>query len=165
MDGDGGGGGDRNRRLHPAGIPDIRHRASVVASTDVWGSVAGAVAGDHAAVTSIMSGTVADPHSFEASPADTARSPMPRWSSSTAAATTTGSTVCSRTTRMCRPSMPTRYAPIPQEPANEHVFYDPATAKAVAAQIADRLSTIDAVATPTPTAPTPRHSPGRPTRS
>ena len=46
--------------------------ANVVASTDVWGSVAGAVAGDHAAVTSIMSGTVADPHSFEASPADTA---------------------------------------------------------------------------------------------
>ena len=46
--------------------------ASVVASTDVWGSVASAVVGDHGEVTSIVSGTVADPHSFEASPADTA---------------------------------------------------------------------------------------------
>ena len=46
---------------------------------------------------------------------------------------------------------------MPREPANEHVFYDPATAKAVAAQIADRLAAIDA-ATPTPTAPTPRSS-------
>ncbi|HJT93867.1 MAG TPA: zinc ABC transporter substrate-binding protein, partial [Mycobacterium sp.] len=46
--------------------------ASVVASTDVWGSVASAVAGDHAAVKSIVTSTVEDPHSFEASPSDAA---------------------------------------------------------------------------------------------
>ncbi len=118
--------------------------ASVVASTDVWGSVAGAVAGDHAAVTSIMSGTVADPHSFEASPADTA-------------AITDASLVVFNGgdydhwvehVLEDHPDVPTvdAYAlrPNAQEPANEHVFYDPATAKAVAAQVADRLSAIDA---------------------
>src|SRR6266436_2689126 len=45
---------------------------AVVASTDVWGSVASAVAGDHATVKSIVNSAVDDPHSFEASPADAA---------------------------------------------------------------------------------------------
>jgi zinc/manganese transport system substrate-binding protein len=45
---------------------------NVVASTDVWGSVAQAIVGDHAKVTSIVTGASADPHSFEASPADAA---------------------------------------------------------------------------------------------
>jgi len=40
---------------------------SVVASTDVWGSVASAVAGDAATVTSIITDPSADPHSYEAS--------------------------------------------------------------------------------------------------
>ena len=53
----------------PAERPDM---PTVVASTDVWGSVAQAVAGDHAKVTSIINGAAADPHSFEASPADAA---------------------------------------------------------------------------------------------
>src|SRR5690606_41330361 len=49
------------------------HRAAtVVASTDVWGSVAATVAGDHVPVTSIISGPQHDPHSYEASPADAA---------------------------------------------------------------------------------------------
>ena len=45
---------------------------TVVASTDVWGSVASAVTGDHATVKSIVNSAVDDPHSFEASPADAA---------------------------------------------------------------------------------------------
>jgi zinc/manganese transport system substrate-binding protein len=123
--------------------PSSHGTATVVASTDVWGSVAGAVAGDHAAVTSIMSGTVADPHSFDASPADTA-------------AITDASLVVFNGgdydhwvehVLQEHPDVPTvdAYAlrPDAQQPGNEHVFYDPATAKAVAAQVADRLSTID----------------------
>ncbi|MFF0814646.1 metal ABC transporter solute-binding protein, Zn/Mn family [Rhodococcus sp. NPDC003318] len=47
-------------------------RISVVASTNVWGSVAAAVAGEHADVTSIISEPSADPHSYEASPRDAA---------------------------------------------------------------------------------------------
>ncbi len=45
--------------------------------------------------------------------------------------------------------MPTRFLrhrlPATSQPANEHVFYDPATAKAVAAQIADRLAQTDSL--------------------
>lgn len=46
---------------------------SVVASTNVWGSVAQAVAGGDAEVTSLISDPAADPHSYEVSPAQTAK--------------------------------------------------------------------------------------------
>lgn len=46
---------------------------SVVASTDVWGSVAAAVGGEHAEVTSLFNSPGADPHEFEPSMADTAQ--------------------------------------------------------------------------------------------
>ncbi|WP_380171336.1 metal ABC transporter solute-binding protein, Zn/Mn family [Kineococcus sp. DHX-1] len=39
---------------------------SIVASTNVWGSVASSIAGDDATVTSIISDPSADPHSYEA---------------------------------------------------------------------------------------------------
>ncbi len=45
---------------------------TVVASTNVWGSVAEAVAGDMATVESIIADPSADPHSYEASPGDAA---------------------------------------------------------------------------------------------
>ncbi|MDQ1182109.1 zinc/manganese transport system substrate-binding protein [Rhodococcus sp. SORGH_AS 301] len=47
-------------------------RPTVVASTNVWGSVAEAVVGDRADVTAIISDPSADPHSYEASPGDAA---------------------------------------------------------------------------------------------
>ncbi|TQF75089.1 ABC transporter permease [Rhodococcus spelaei] len=47
-------------------------RVSIVASTNVWGSVAEAVAGDRADVKSIVTDPSADPHSYEASPRDAA---------------------------------------------------------------------------------------------
>ena len=118
--------------------------ATVVASTDVWGSVAGAVAGDHATVTSILDSAVDDPHTYEATPAN-------------AAAIADASLVVFNggdydhwvdDVLANNPDVPTVDAyslrPDPQQHANEHVFYDPATAKAVAAQVADRLAQIDA---------------------
>ncbi|MFW0785945.1 zinc ABC transporter substrate-binding protein [Gordonia sp. CPCC 206044] len=45
---------------------------SVVASTNVWGAVASAVAGDKAEVTSLYTNAEGDPHEFEPSAADTA---------------------------------------------------------------------------------------------
>ncbi|WP_051047856.1 metal ABC transporter solute-binding protein, Zn/Mn family [Rhodococcus sp. AW25M09] len=45
---------------------------TIVASTNVWGSVAEAVAGNLATVTSVISDPSADPHSYEASPTDAA---------------------------------------------------------------------------------------------
>jgi zinc/manganese transport system substrate-binding protein len=47
-------------------------RLTVVASTNVWGSVARAVAGDAADVKSIISEPTADPHSYESEPTDAA---------------------------------------------------------------------------------------------
>ena len=47
-------------------------KIKVVASTNVWGSVAQAVGGDAVEVTSILSDPAADPHSYEGKPADTA---------------------------------------------------------------------------------------------
>lgn len=54
-----------------SGPPQTDH-PTVVASTDVWGSVARAVAGEHAEVTSLFNTPGADPHEFEPSMADTA---------------------------------------------------------------------------------------------
>ncbi len=45
---------------------------TVVASTNVWGAVASAVAGDKATVTSVYTSTEGAPHEFEPSAADTA---------------------------------------------------------------------------------------------
>jgi zinc/manganese transport system substrate-binding protein len=118
---------------------------TVVASTDVWGSVARAVAGDQATVKSIVNSAVDDPHSFEASPAD-------------AAAVADASLVVYNgggydhwvdDMLSGHPGVTTvnAYSLLPgtvAQPANEHVFYDPATAKAVATQIADRLAKADA---------------------
>jgi zinc/manganese transport system substrate-binding protein len=47
-------------------------RLQVVASTDVWAGVVQAVAGDAVEITTIMDDPAADPHSYEASPADAA---------------------------------------------------------------------------------------------
>ncbi|MFI1914445.1 metal ABC transporter solute-binding protein, Zn/Mn family [Nocardia sp. NPDC020380] len=46
---------------------------TIVASTNVWGDVAAAVAGGDAKVTSIIDDPKVDPHSFEVSPADAAK--------------------------------------------------------------------------------------------
>ena len=118
-------------------------KATVVASTDVWGSVASAVAGDHATVNSILKSAVDDPHSFEASPAD-------------AAAITDASLVVYNgggydhwvdDVLANHPDVQTVNAysllSSAEQPANEHVFYDIGTAKAVATTIADRLAQAD----------------------
>ncbi|MDZ4267360.1 MAG: zinc ABC transporter substrate-binding protein [Mycobacterium sp.] len=117
---------------------------NVVASTDVWGSVASAVAGDDATVTAIVTGTVADPHSFEASPSDAANI------SDASLVVFNGGHYDHWVEEVLanNPDVPTvdgysLLAPS-QEPANEHVFYDLGTVKAVAAGIAEKLGDADA---------------------
>jgi zinc/manganese transport system substrate-binding protein len=48
-------------------------RVAVVASTNVWGSVAEAVGGEHVDVTSLYTSPDGDPHEFEANAKDTAK--------------------------------------------------------------------------------------------
>lgn len=52
--------------------PPRNDHPRVVASTDVWGSVATAVGGQHAEITALFNTPGADPHEFEPSMADTA---------------------------------------------------------------------------------------------
>ncbi len=81
---------DSDRRDRPPAA------SSVVASTDVWGSVASAVAGDHA-IGEVDRSPAPSPTRTRSRPLPPTppRSPTRHWSSTTAAATTTGSTTCS----------------------------------------------------------------------
>ncbi len=124
--------------------PNTEHGTlNVVASTDVWGSVAATVVGNHATVTSIVTGTVEDPHSFEASPAQVAQiadaslvvyngDHYDHWIDDVLANSHDIPTIDAAS-----------LAP-DQPPANEHVFYDLPTVKIVAENIADTLGKSDA---------------------
>nr|WP_116645662.1 zinc ABC transporter substrate-binding protein [Mycobacterium kubicae] len=118
---------------------------AVVASTDVWGSVARAVAGGHLPVKSVLTGADADPHSYEATAADAAAiadadlvvyngGGYDPWVDRVLAA---------------HPDIPAidAYSLLGAVPAgqvpDEHVFYNLSVAKSVAATIADRLADID----------------------
>jgi len=120
---------------------------AVVASTDVWGSVAQSVAGDDARVSSIVTSGSADPHSYEASPSD-------------AAAIADASIVVYNgggydpwvdavldnhrgVPAVNAYSLLDAAAVGEPQPANEHVFYDLGTAKAVANDLAAKLATAD----------------------
>ncbi|HYO00732.1 MAG TPA: zinc ABC transporter substrate-binding protein [Mycobacterium sp.] len=118
---------------------------TVVATTDVWGSVARAVAGDHSTVHSILDSAADDPHSYEATPSDAAAitdatlvvyngGHYDQWADDILHEHQDVTTVDA-------------YSLTPQQPdgqpANEHVFYDLATAKAVAVSIADHLASDD----------------------
>lgn len=121
-------------------------RPSVVASTDVWGSVAQSVAGDDARVTSIVHGTM-DPHSYDPAP--------------TAVAAIEDATLVVYNGGgydAWVDEVLDNYRAVPAinayslldaarigeaEPANEHVFYELDTARAVADRVAERLSEAD----------------------
>lgn len=127
--------------------PSANDKPTVVASTDVWGSVAQAVAGDDADVRSIIRSGSADPHSYEASAADAAAvsdaalvvyngGGYDAWVDDVLDRRSTVPAVDAY-------SLLDAAAVGEPTPANEHVFYDLGTAKAVAAAIADRLSATD----------------------
>lgn len=132
--------------LTGCGSPAHPRAATVVASTDVWGSVARAVTGRHVAVKSILSGADTDPHSYQASPSD--------------AAAITDATLVVYNGGGYDPWVDQVLARHPAvksidaysfisnattagQPPNEHVFYDLSVAKSVASLIADRMASID----------------------
>ncbi len=130
------------------GVPGSAHLqgSTVVASTDVWGSVAHAVAGRHVSVKSILSGATIDPHTYQASASDAAAvmdaglviyngGGYDPW-------------VTSVLTGHSNIKAVDAYSFVGKadngNPPNEHVFYDLGVAKTVANAIADRLAAIDA---------------------
>ncbi|OBJ55898.1 ABC transporter substrate-binding protein, partial [Mycobacterium sp. 1423905.2] len=119
---------------------------AVVASTEVWGSVARAVAGGRLPVKSILTGADADPHSYEATAADAAAI------ADADLVIYNGGGYDSWVDRVLarHPSIQSidaysllGAADDGQTP-DEHVFYNLSVAKSVAVTIADRLATIDA---------------------
>lgn len=120
---------------------------TVVASTDVWGSVAQAVAGDDARVSSIITSGSADPHSFEPSPANAAQLA----DASIVVYNGGGYDPWVDAVLKNHPEVPlvNAYSLLNKEGAgepqraNEHVFYDLGTAAAVAGELATKLATDD----------------------
>ncbi|HEV7453320.1 MAG TPA: zinc ABC transporter substrate-binding protein [Pseudonocardiaceae bacterium] len=122
------------------------NRLRVVASTNVWGSVARAVAGDAADVKSIINDPSADPHAYESTPAD-------------AAAVTNANLVVFngggyddfiQKILQQAGNKPTvqAFALESQKPAegalpNEHVWYDLSVVQSVAQQVAEKLDQLN----------------------
>lgn len=117
----------------------------VVASTDVWGSVAGAVAAGDARVTSIVNGQI-DPHSYEPSPAAVAQiedaslavyngGGYDAWFDDVLDRYPDVAAVDAFA--LLKEAEPDSGTP------NEHVFYDVATAKAVAKRVSEVLAARD----------------------
>jgi zinc/manganese transport system substrate-binding protein len=136
--------------LTGCGIGNSAHpgAGAVVASTDVWGSVARAVTGSHLTVRSILTGADVDPHSYAVSPTDAAAitdaalvvyngGGYDPWVDQVLAAHPAVKSVDAYSL------LGTANTSGGREPPNEHVFYDLSVAKAVATTIADRLTSID----------------------
>ncbi|HEY2224044.1 metal ABC transporter solute-binding protein, Zn/Mn family [Actinomycetospora sp.] len=125
-----------------AGSADARPGTlTVVASTNVWGAVASAVAGPDAQVRSIIADPAGDPHSYESTPADAAAigeadlvvANGGGYDTFVDKVTDADSAAKAKTIEAfdLRPD---------KADDNEHVWFDPTTVKAVATQVADRLS-------------------------
>ena len=117
----------------------------VVASTDVWGSVARAVAGNHIPVKAILTGGDTDPHSYQASPSDAAAiidaslvvyngGGYDPW---------VDDVLAGHRAVNALDAFSFRTAALPGAEPNEHVFYDLNVAKSVATSIAEKLAAID----------------------
>ena len=133
-DGSSEGGGS------PAGSP------TVVASSDVWGSIARSVAGPDARVSSIVAGA-ADPHSFEPGPAAVAE-----MSDADLVVYNGGGydawvdDILEEHPGVASVEAFALLDPVAldePEPANVHVFYELNTVKAVAGRIAEALASAD----------------------
>jgi zinc/manganese transport system substrate-binding protein len=128
-----------------SGVSPHPRAATVVASTDVWGSVARTVAGGHVSVKSILNSADVDPHTYEvtadeaAAIADAALvvyngGGYDPW---------VGEVLAGHPEIASVDAYSLIKSADDKRTADEHVFYDVDVAKAVAAQIADRLAIID----------------------
>ncbi|MEU8897739.1 zinc ABC transporter substrate-binding protein [Nocardia sp. NPDC048505] len=117
-------------------------KPNVVASTNVWGSVAATIAGPDAEVSSIITDPAADPHSHETSAVESARI------SDADLVVYNGGGYDEFMTKAVeggqQKTVEAFAARIDQSDENEHVWYDVETVSAVADRIAAALGEIDA---------------------
>ena len=124
----------------PAAAPAAPGTLTVVATTNVWGAVASAVAGPDAKVTSIISDPAGDPHSYESTPADAATI----GEADVVIANGGGYDEFAEKIADADPAAKAKTISafdLRSDPAdeNEHVWFDPTAVKGVAAQVAQRL--------------------------
>jgi zinc/manganese transport system substrate-binding protein len=141
--GSGGSGGSGDPATStPA--PGGGRTLSVVATTNVWGSVVSAVAGPGVAVRSIVQDPAADPHSYESTPTDAAAV------AGADLVVVNGGGYDQWVTQILDSDPQVRGRSIEafelrgdRTQDNEHVWFDPTAVKAVANQVADRLATLE----------------------
>ena len=132
----------------------------VVASTNVYGSIAHAVGGDRVAVTSIIHSPDADPHEYESTPADAAAVSRAKlvvvngggyddFATKLLATTSTKPMVVNVVDLSGLQAAPGSTAAPDAPEFNEHVWYSLPTAKLLAAQLATDLGTSDPADTAT----------------
>ncbi|MFG3518920.1 metal ABC transporter solute-binding protein, Zn/Mn family [Nocardia nova] len=116
-------------------------KPKIVASTDVWGSVAAAVGGPDVEVKSIIDNPAVDPHSYETSPTDAAAI------RDAALVLYNGGHYDEFAEKAAagrgKPSIAAFDLRSTPNDENEHVWYDMKTVDAVAGRIADELGRID----------------------
>jgi zinc/manganese transport system substrate-binding protein len=135
----GGGSGTTSDQPQAAGGAG---KIAVVASTNVWGSVAQAVGGDQVDVKSILNDPAADPHSYQSSATDaTAVKDAKLAISNGGGYDDFFSALVSEAGRDARKIVTFEVSGKP-DGTNEHVWYDLPTVKKVADKIAEELGTI-----------------------
>jgi zinc/manganese transport system substrate-binding protein len=121
---------------------------SVVASTDVWGSVVETVAGDTVEVITLVDDPSADPHSYESTPADTAAVTdadlvvVNGGGYDEFMAEILGTLDAKRTVNAFELAEGGGDDAHAHEGANEHVWYELPAVEAVAAQVAEELGSL-----------------------
>lgn len=129
--------------------PAVPGKLNVIASTDVWGAVASAVAGDRAGVRSIYTSPDGDPHEFEPTAQDTATiggadvivengADYDAYMDKAQKNPDTPVISAFDAYKKANPDAPTGEGQV-----NEHFFYDFAVVKAVATDLADAMAEKD----------------------
>ncbi len=129
----------------PAQQSGGNERLTVVTSTDVWASVARAVAGDGAEVKSIINDPSADPHAYESKPADAAEV------TNADLVVFNGGGYDEFMPEILQPAgdkttieaFALKEKPADGSPVNEHVWYDLPVVQEVAQRIAEELGQLD----------------------
>ncbi|WP_051499030.1 metal ABC transporter solute-binding protein, Zn/Mn family [Nocardia sp. BMG51109] len=126
------------------GSNDSSGKPTIVASTNVWGSIAAAIAGTDAEVESIIDSPTEDPHEYQTSPSDAAHI------RDAALVIVNGGHYDEFAEKAAegrgKPTINAfdMKAGVAAGDENEHVWYDVPTVDAVAAKIATELGTVDA---------------------
>ena len=128
----------------PSSAPAPGRTLTVVATTNVWGAVASAVAGPGVEVRSIIQDPTADPHSYESTPSDAAAiadadlvvfngGHYDEWVEQ----------ILEGDPALGGRSIEAFALRGDQAQENEHVWFDPTAVKGVVTQVADRLAAVE----------------------